>query len=55
MQKISSVKQLLLHGWLSNYVLNHVVSIGSYGLSLGHVDINGKIAITWDFAVFSAL
>lgn len=49
------MEQLLLHGWLSEYVLNHVVSFGSYGLNLGHVDINGKRAINWDFAVSSAL
>lgn len=36
-------------------VLTHVVSFGSYGLNLGHVDINGKIAINWDFAVFIVL
>lgn len=55
--KISSpsLKQLLLHVLLSDYVLTHVVSFGSYVLNLGYIDINGKIAINWDFAVFIVL
>lgn len=52
---IPSFKGLLLHVLLDDYALKHVVLFGSYGLSLGHVAINSKIDINWDFGTFLAL
>lgn len=52
---IPSFKGLLLHVLLDDYALKHVVLFGSYGLSLGHIAINSKIDINWDFGTFLAL